>query len=194
MPRTKEFDDSTVVRAARAVFCHDGYAGTSLAQLQAATGLSKSSLYETYGSKRGLYERAVQNYLDEFVGPILEPLEREGAGVAEVMGVFAHLARYFRTDPDRQAGSGCFLFNATTELAAVDAQAAATVLAFRRRLRRAFLHGLSGPPSPFPEPAVRADVLTASYIGTVVTARLDRGLAAELADTIVEDLRSSSAG
>ena len=59
MGRHKQFDDTVVVRAARDVFWQRGYASTSLADLEAATGLSRSSMYQTYGSKRGLFDRAL---------------------------------------------------------------------------------------------------------------------------------------
>lgn len=75
MGRVRVFDENTAIRAARDVFWERGYASTSLAELQAATGLSRSSVYGTFGSKRGLFEAVTHNYLDEVVIPLLEPLE-----------------------------------------------------------------------------------------------------------------------
>lgn len=46
----------TVVAAARRAFLTRGYAGTSVDDLLAATGLHRSSLYATFGSKRGLFD------------------------------------------------------------------------------------------------------------------------------------------
>lgn len=69
MARTREFDDETAVRAARELFWERGYVSTSLADLQAATRLSRSSMYATYGSKRGLFERAALSYLAEVIDP-----------------------------------------------------------------------------------------------------------------------------
>ncbi len=99
MARSKEFDDRTAVTAARDVFWERGYASTSLAQLQAATGLSKSSLYETYGSKRALFTRAAENYLEQAITPRLAPLEAPGAGKAELAAYFSGLAEFFTAAP-----------------------------------------------------------------------------------------------
>ena len=71
MARSREFDDAEAVSAARDLFWERGYASTSLAQLQAATGLSKSSLYETFGSKRALFQRAADDYLSRIIEPQL---------------------------------------------------------------------------------------------------------------------------
>lgn len=73
MARTQTFDRDTVVRAARTVFWEHGYDGTSIPDLEDATGIRRSSLYNTFGSKRGLFDAAVQSYLDEVIRPACAP-------------------------------------------------------------------------------------------------------------------------
>ena len=85
MGRMRAFDEATAVRAARDLFWEHGYASTSLTQLQAATRLSRSSLYGVFGSKRGLFEAVTQHYLDDVVGPLLEPLEVPSSGQREIV-------------------------------------------------------------------------------------------------------------
>lgn len=65
------------------MFWENGYASTSLSELMHATGLSKSSLHNTYGSKRGMFDRAFANYLDEIITPLFEPMEAPGSGKKE---------------------------------------------------------------------------------------------------------------
>lgn len=77
MGRTPTYDRLEVVRAARGVFWRTGYEGASLPELEEATGLARSSLYHAFGSKRGLYDAAVESYLDEMVRPRLVPLARD---------------------------------------------------------------------------------------------------------------------
>ncbi len=60
--RPRAFDMETVLDAATRLFWEQGYEATSLAQLRAATGLSSASLYGTFGSKEGLFERVVEHY------------------------------------------------------------------------------------------------------------------------------------
>ncbi|MGW9267321.1 TetR/AcrR family transcriptional regulator [Gordonia terrae] len=74
MGRIQEFDTTEVVRAARGIFWQRGYENASLPDLERATGIGRSSLYHAFGSKRGLFDAAVQSYLDEVVRPRLRPL------------------------------------------------------------------------------------------------------------------------
>jgi hypothetical protein len=53
--------------------------GPSFAQLQTATKLSRSSMYATYGNKRGLFERAALSYLKEIIDTVLGPMEADQA-------------------------------------------------------------------------------------------------------------------
>ncbi|GAA2697673.1 TetR/AcrR family transcriptional regulator [Actinoplanes palleronii] len=176
MARSKAFDDAAVVTAARDVFWANGYVASSLAQLQSATGLSKSSLYETYGSKRALFDRALRDYIDTVMSPFLAPLERPDAGPDDIVAFFRAFADYFR------AGStwGCLVLNTSAELRHLDDAATATVLEFQARLRAAFQHAARAN-----EQAERhADVLTAWHLGLIATSRMDSARAIELAETI----------
>ncbi len=57
MARTQGFDRDVVVRAARTLFWRAGFEGASVPALEEATGLSRSSIYNTFGSKRGTLRR-----------------------------------------------------------------------------------------------------------------------------------------
>jgi AcrR family transcriptional regulator len=190
MARTRAFDDAQVVRAARDVFWERGYAASSLAQLQQATGLSKSSLYETYGSKRGLFGRAAEGYLAEIIDPRLAPVEAVGAARGELVGYFASVATLLRSAPDRVARRGCLLLNSAMELDDLDAGAAALVGGYRARVRAAFRRAIRNSGVDRAVADRRADLLTAGMIGVMVTSRLDPVVAADLADTIAADIRS----
>lgn len=60
--RTKEFETDEIADAAMHVFWRHGYAATSVQDLVEGTGLSRSSLYSTFQSKQGLYQKALQRY------------------------------------------------------------------------------------------------------------------------------------
>jgi TetR/AcrR family transcriptional repressor of nem operon len=192
MARNKEFDDDAAVRAARDVFWRHGYASTSLSQLQQETGLNKSSLYQSYGSKRGLFERAVGSYLDEVIDPLLHDLEAPGAGAEELAAYFESLAQLFRTAPPEIADRGCLLLNTAMELNDLDAEAAKAVAAYRGRVRAAFFGAARASTSDIAEAERRADLLTASHIGMMVTSRVDPATAAALADTLAAEARANA--
>lgn len=187
MARGKAFDDLTAVTAARDVFWERGYGSTSLAQLQAATGLSKSSLYETYGSKRALFDRCARNYRDRVITPRLAPLEAPDAGPADLVRYFEGLATLFATAPERLVRRGCLLLNTATDLNDLDPAALDLVGGYRNRLHTAFL-GIARR-APVPDPEHHADLLTAAQIGLMVTVRLDPVLASHLAGRLATEVR-----
>ena len=60
MGRPPTFDRTEVVRAAAAAFLETGYEGTSIDDLVRRTGIHRGSLYQAFGSKRGLFVAALQ--------------------------------------------------------------------------------------------------------------------------------------
>jgi AcrR family transcriptional regulator len=190
MPRTRAFDDASVAAAALAVFWERGYVATSLAMLQDATGLSKSSLYESYGSKRGLFDRAMSDYLDRIISPLFAPLEARGAGRTDVLAYFASFERLFRTRGP-VARRGCFMLNTATELNELDGAAEQRVRDYRLRMQHAFVNALGGAALAPVEADALADRLTATHIGLMITSRVDLEAAAALAATIIRDLEAT---
>lgn len=67
MARPREFDEDEVLKASLRLFWEKGYEGTSLSDLMAATGLTKSSLYKAFGSKEALFWRVVERYQRDFL-------------------------------------------------------------------------------------------------------------------------------
>lgn len=60
--RPRQYDpDQALAKAARA-FWKGGYAGTSLDDLAAATGMNRPSLYAAFGDKRDLYLKTLERY------------------------------------------------------------------------------------------------------------------------------------
>jgi TetR/AcrR family transcriptional regulator, transcriptional repressor for nem operon len=188
--RVKLFDDTTVVRAARDLFWQRGYASTSLADLEAATGLSRSSLYMTYDSKRGLFGRALRNYLDEVIWPMLAPMEATGAGREEIVGYFMAQAANLRRSRRSVLTQGCLIANTSTELNVLDAEALQVVVEYRNRVRAAIFRALGGMAESIQDREAKADILTATQIGVMITARVSPNAAANLAETIATDVKA----
>src|SRR5512142_772696 len=65
MARPQEFETSEVLRNAMYLFWSKGYEAASLSDILAATGLSKSSLYASFGDKRALFLAAFDAYRKE---------------------------------------------------------------------------------------------------------------------------------
>ena len=63
--RPRQFDEDLALDSAMQAFWAKGYEATSLADLMAATGLHKGSLYQAFGDKHSLFIRALNRYLEE---------------------------------------------------------------------------------------------------------------------------------
>src|SRR5262245_53586155 len=65
MARNKAFNIDDAIEKAMNVFREKGFEGASMQDLVDATGLSRSSIYETFGSKKELYLAALDRYDDQ---------------------------------------------------------------------------------------------------------------------------------
>ena len=68
MPRSEEFNREHAVRQAMNVFWEKGYNGTSMQDLVDATGLNRSSIYNSFVSKHELYKTTLEFYQKESGG------------------------------------------------------------------------------------------------------------------------------
>ncbi len=117
MARHREFDTDQVLAQVMDRFWAHGYEATSVEDLTAATGLSRSSLYQAFGSKRGLYGEALDRYMGE-LEVMMQPLEGD-PGIDGIVRFFENWERRIldgEVDPSR----GCLMVNSTTELAGRD--------------------------------------------------------------------------
>jgi TetR/AcrR family transcriptional repressor of nem operon len=62
MPRRPSFDRQDLIERARDVFWQQGWAGTSLKDLEKTLDLRPGSFYAAFGSKEALYELALDSY------------------------------------------------------------------------------------------------------------------------------------
>jgi TetR/AcrR family transcriptional repressor of nem operon len=132
MARTKTFDETTATRLARETFHDRGYAATSVQQLTAATGLSRSSLYDTFGDKHGLFLKSFAQYCDDNADLIESELAGDEGGARD------RLERHLRTKIDGPSSQrGCLLAKATAELGVRDGEVAKTSTEFYARYERA---------------------------------------------------------
>jgi len=130
--RPRAFDNDEVVGAAMELFWHSGYAGVSVPDLSAATGLSTSSLYNAYGSKLSLFEAALDRYLDTRIADrMVGPLRRGTEGLADVDAFLERLAATSRIRPPR----GCLAVNTIAEFRHAPPAIAARTARYRAELR-----------------------------------------------------------
>ena len=189
MSRTRAFDTDAVLDAAVGAFWRRGYEATSLADLEQATGLSRSSLYQAFDSKHGLFTAALERYRLTYIDPVLAAMEAPGAGAAELHAYFTLLATTLRRDPGL-AARGCLIVNAMTERGGHDPAVRAAGLAYQQRVAAAITNALRGAARTDTQRATitsRARLLSAALIGALVTAHLDPDGAALICEGIAAD-------
>lgn len=148
----KRFDPHGAVETARDLFWRRGYDGAGISQLEAALGIGRKSLYDTFGSKRALYLRALQSYADTVIQRICDGLERPGASaMANLERVLGRLQRHHGSGESL----GCLLGVAMGQADGEDEELAEHLRAFLRRLEDAFERTVRRAQS---EGALRADV------------------------------------
>ncbi|WP_105565861.1 TetR/AcrR family transcriptional regulator [Microbacterium halophytorum] len=185
MARTQAFDRGTAVRSARTVFWRTGYEGASIPALEHATGLSRSSIYNAFGSKRGLFDAAVESYLDEVIRPRLHPLREEPVAPEAIVAYLDGLRGAF-TDAGSMVGQGgCLLVNTATAPLAQDAEVARVIADYRDELRDAIGHGVAAflGDGARDESAVVAETITGLTIAAFALARVAPQQAGGLLDT-----------
>src|SRR4051812_16125986 len=65
MGRQRGFDEGQVLDRSAGAFLRAGYEGTSVEELVGATGLHRGSLYQAFGSKRGLFVNCLRRQVSE---------------------------------------------------------------------------------------------------------------------------------
>ncbi len=82
--RPRGFDIDRALDRALEVFWRKGYEGASLAELTGAMGINRPSLYAAFGSKEGLFRRALDRYAEGPAAYVREALNEPTArAVAE---------------------------------------------------------------------------------------------------------------
>lgn len=120
MGRPRNFEADAVVEQAMEEFWTHGYANTSPAQLAEATGVAKGSLYNTFGSKRQLFDQALARYARMGAELAAELLSRPGT-TRECIG--AYLREIVDSDLAQPTPRGCLVVNTAAELGGHDPEA-----------------------------------------------------------------------
>lgn len=132
MARTKEFDTNEVLDKAIGLFWDKGYNGCSMQDIVEGLGLSRSSIYETFGDKRQLFLEALKKYQHAGV-EALEKMVHTAPDVRQALTeIFESVFPESQNRPTQKTDpmpKGCFMVNSAIELAAHDPEIAAIVKA-----------------------------------------------------------------
>ncbi|MBL7261180.1 TetR/AcrR family transcriptional regulator [Paractinoplanes lichenicola] len=161
--RPRKFDPEAALEQAIEVFWRNGYEGASMADLTAAMGINKPSMYATFGNKEELFRRAVARYAEQDMAYARVALEEPTAyGVIES---FLRANADALTRPDRPAG--CLSIQGGLAFGSDDGTVAAFLADSRRAGERALADRLVRALDEGDLPAGTDPVALARYVMTV---------------------------
>ena len=154
------------------LFWRHGYAQVSVPDLSAATGLSTSSVYNAFGSKRDLYLITLDRYHDLTRTHMLDPMSGGHGGLDDIA---AFLDRLAAAAADPNAPRGCLITKTIAQFGHIDAEIATRISGYLTDLKVALTAALdraaiSGHLRPVDVPG-RADAL----VGIVIAFNLLTG-------------------
>jgi AcrR family transcriptional regulator len=113
MARPRAFNEEAVLTGAMHCFRAVGFQNASIKVLEAATGLTSGSLYNTYGDKEGLFRAALKHYLKAVVLPRLADFADARSGLDDLERLYLSIFELPYAD-----GRGCLVTNSAVEFGA----------------------------------------------------------------------------
>lgn len=117
MARKKSFDEIDVLHKALQLFWRKGYNATSIQDLVDELGINRASLYDTWGDKHNLYVAALKLYRQSTSSRLLNDIRSDMPARQVIRSLLERIVNDVILDKEKK---GCFLVNATTELANSD--------------------------------------------------------------------------
>jgi TetR/AcrR family transcriptional regulator, copper-responsive repressor len=152
MGRPKKFSREGVLEKALAVFWKQGFADTSVHELELATGVNKSGLYAEFQGKEDLFVQSLHYYLENF--------ETLGVLTAEPLG-WSNVERLLKMSPDYpDERKGCFACNSIREAAILPPRAVDLLTRGRRQLQKLIAKNVKAERPKANEDALAALILT----------------------------------
>ncbi|WP_193222248.1 TetR/AcrR family transcriptional regulator [Alkalilimnicola sp. S0819] len=190
--RPRAFDTERALQAATNVFWQLGYEASSLQTLLRQTGLSKSSFYQAFGSKQGLFARCLDDYTRSSAGELKWRLAEAASARDFLEQTFLGVAA---TAGDPQGQRGCLLLNAASEFGQLDPAVSRLVDQGMKRMLGVFRAAVEraqaeGSVDPAEDPEALADYLVAGMSGlrTLIKSGVDRARAQTLARHLLRNL------
>lgn len=194
MARRRTYSTDAVVEAAKDAFWRLGYEGAAISDLEAATGLSRSSLYQAFKSKEALFGVALDAYIRDFMGPLLQPMESADAAPDSAERFVQSLAELY--EGDGLAGRyGCLWVNSISDLNGRDGLRVDTrSMEFWDRLCAAYTnalhHGAARERPGLTRVEDRARLLASATVGCWLGVRIDGRRAVEGCNAMLRELAS----
>jgi TetR/AcrR family transcriptional repressor of nem operon len=137
--RPKIFDEQAALERAINLFWTQGYESTSTDTLIQAMGIHRGSFYNSFGSKKELFVRAIDSHERQALAALSRLLEESDEPMKMVRSLFLSLADC----PEAEHLKGCFAGNTLAELAGSDEELAENARGHLKAMERIFFKAIS---------------------------------------------------
>ena len=134
----KKFDPETVLRAAMEVFWARGYEAASLAELLAYMGISRKSMYDTFGNKQALFLKALEHYAQTNLRSIKEQLSAPGSPLGNIEQLLISMQKTH----GKSGSKGCLLGTCTADFDTSDVEIAPVLRSYFNRLENIYYEAI----------------------------------------------------
>jgi len=117
MPKTETFNRAHILELATEVFHQKGYNGTSMQDLVDATALNRSSIYNSFGSKMGIFMEVLNFYQKNANENFGKGLASAYNATDAIESIFEMTLSYIIKDTDQK---GCLIVNCKSEMSNQD--------------------------------------------------------------------------
>ncbi len=114
MPKVETFDKDLIIAQVTEVFHDKGFNATSMQDIVDATGLNRSSIYNSFENKHNLFLECLKNYKSKCNTILSEKLNQTKNALESIGLIFdIYIAEMSKEEQDK----GCLLVNCASEMA-----------------------------------------------------------------------------
>jgi AcrR family transcriptional regulator len=188
MARPRSFDPDEALDLAREVFWQNGFQGTSLDDITAATGLAKPSLYAAFGDKNALFLKVLDRYHANIVANA-ERVLNQGPSARDAIERW--LTGFVPYCSGTKGIRGCLSVNTAADGISDQRDVRDRVERFNRKLEQLLSNRLRADRAQFSDafdPDAAAHTIMAIYLGLMIMAK-DAPAAARVRATLNQALK-----
>lgn len=135
MPRKKEYNEEDVLEKAVDVFWKNGYSDTSIRTLENEMGINQFSIYASFGSKKGLFLRALANYKSRVKEIFLSDLINSEGKLDDIRKFLSGFVLSVRSG---KTPNGCLMANTAMHIGSRDHEVKIQLVLFFELLKDVF--------------------------------------------------------
>ncbi|NCF15714.1 MAG: TetR family transcriptional regulator [Gammaproteobacteria bacterium] len=173
MNRARTFDPHTTLSQVVDLFSSKGYSETSMEDIVQTTGVSRYGLYGTFGTKRELFEQALEQYAEGMGKQSFLRLLEPGASLDHIRAIFDERVADMCCAEEHK---GCLFIHTAMQLAPQDEELRGVLQRLMKRMSKAFAIGLDsakgrGEVSKDVDVDAAGELLTSTMFGLAVLGR-----------------------